>query len=83
MVLHFKFLVDSAREARQQVLSELLADGATATYPLFDEPSDPETASLYVVESDDDSAEERLLAALEQAEPVEFVEKPVRRHLIW
>ena len=83
MTLHFKFSTESAPEARERLVEALLADGATAAFPMFDGEDDPEVAALYVVEVKDHESEERILAVLEKAEEVEFAEQPVWRRLIW
>jgi hypothetical protein len=61
-----------------------LRDGATLDVPgavqLFPDESDPELASLYVVELPDDEAADRL-AELKQSRAVEFAEPQAARGL--
>jgi hypothetical protein len=78
MKLQFKFTGAAGPNARQQLLKTLAKTGAAAVRPLFPDESDPELASLHVVDCDA-AAAEKLLALLKASGDVEFAEVEARR----
>jgi hypothetical protein len=80
--LQFKFRDKAVEAARKQVISALSKHGAKSVRRLFQNETDEELASLYIVDCQDESSGREILNLLKASPAVEFAEGEVRRKLI-
>lgn len=81
MKLHFQFVAAASQTVREETIRQLREQGARSIRPLFPDDTDPELASVHVVESDDTTGK-KLLEGLKSAEMVQYAEVAVGRKLI-
>jgi hypothetical protein len=80
--LDIKFRETAPPEARKQVIDEVTRLGATNVAPQFPDESDQELASMYKVEGLADNASDKVLAALNERDEIEYAEPTPSRKLI-
>lgn len=78
MKLLFKFKESAQSRERERVFTRLRKQGVTTVEPLFPDVEDEELASLFMLETEDDS----ILRHLKRARAVEYVEPEARRKLV-